>query len=99
MNRVINTALVLLSVYVFLIRKYGVIPLMTGNIARHAAVGRAKWTAFWNTPVRDHRALVHSASDLIARLREERRRAASIAIGNTLAWYAIEHDKRYGLAA
>lgn len=72
MERLINTALVLVSVYVFMFRKYGMASMFTGKVARHAAVGRAKWTLFWNTPVRDHKDLLHSASDLVARLRAER---------------------------
>lgn len=103
MDRIINTALVLIDVYLWLFKKYGLAMFVTRKACRHAAVGRAKWTAFWNTPVRDHRDLVHSASDLIAKLREERARAASIAFGNAHAKFAIEFDRanpgQYAMAA
>lgn len=99
MERLINTALVLIDVYLWVFKKYGIAAMLNKKVSKHAAVGRAKWTLFWNTPVRSHRQLTHSASELIASLRAERERAASIAIGNFNAWYAIEHDKCYGLAA
>lgn len=75
MDRIVSTALVLIGVVFWMLKKYGAIPLLTGHIARHAGVGRAKWQAFWNVPVRDHRQRTYSASDLIATLRAERSRA------------------------
>lgn len=76
MDRMINTALVVISMYVWVFKKYGLAAMVTKNVCRHAAVGRARWQAFWNVPVRNHRDLAMSASDLIASLRAERARAA-----------------------
>lgn len=99
MDRFINTALVLISVIVWMVKKYGTIPLLTGHLAKHAGVGRAKWTIFWNTPVRDHRQLALNATELITKLRAERERLASIALGNAHAQYAIDYDRYFGLPA
>lgn len=73
MDRIINTALVVTSIYLWAFKKYGVMALFTKKVARHAAVGRAKRT--WLGPVRSHRQLTMSATDLIASLRAERARA------------------------
>jgi hypothetical protein len=75
MERLINTTLLVLSMYLWVFRKYGIASMMNRKVSRHAAVGRAKWRAFWNVPVRDHRQGTFSASDLIASLRAERARA------------------------
>lgn len=97
MDRIVNTALVLIDVYLWLFKKYGLALFVTRKVCRHAAVGRAKWTIFWNTPVRDHRDLVHSASDLITRLREERAIAASKVLIVNIA--PAVHRDRYAMAA
>jgi hypothetical protein len=76
MDRLISTALVVFATYVWVFKKYGAVAMFTKQLAKHAAVGRAKWTIFWNTPVRDHRQLTLTASDLIARLRAERERSS-----------------------
>lgn len=78
MERIISTALVLISIMVWMVKKYGALPLLTGHIAKHAAVGRAKWTFFWNNPVRDHRQRAYSASDLILLLRAERQQTVYV---------------------
>lgn len=74
MDRLIMTALAVIGMYVWVFKKYGIMAMATKKVCRHADVGRAKWQAFWNVPVRDHRQLALSASDLIAKLRAERAR-------------------------
>lgn len=74
MDRLIMTALAVIGTYVWIVKKYGVMVVFTKKVCKHAAIGRAKWTAFWNTPVRDHRDLAMSATELVSRLRAERAR-------------------------
>ncbi len=78
MDRFINTALLIIGILAWMVKKYGTIPLLTGHLARHAAVGRAKWTIFWNTPVRDHRQLTSNAMELVNTLRAERAQAGFV---------------------
>lgn len=91
MDRIINTALLTISMYLWAYKKYGILALATKKVAQHAAVGRAKRT--WFGPVRSHRQLTMSATDLIASLRAERERLTSAAIGNGVAAFAIAYDR------
>lgn len=77
MERLIMTALAVIGTYVWVFKKYGIMAMATKKVCRHAGLGRAKWQAFWNVPVRDHRQLcMESASEMIAKLRAERDPAA-----------------------
>lgn len=74
MERIINAALITVSMYVWVFKKYGILAMFTKKVAKHAAVGRAKHT--WLGPVRSHRGLaMMTASDIVARLKLERARA------------------------
>lgn len=82
MDRLINTALVLVSIAVWMLKTYGALPLMrsmkTGKIAKHAATGHASRRAGMHWLGAGHRPLGHAtpASLVIARLRAERARSA-----------------------
>lgn len=73
MDRIINSALLAIGMYLWVFKKYGIFAMFSKKVAQHAAVGRAKRT--WFGPVRSHRQLAMSATDLIASLRAERARA------------------------
>lgn len=82
MDRIINTALVLLSVVVWMLKTYGALPLVrsmrTGKIAKHAATGHASRRAAMHWLGSGHRleGLRTPASQVIAKLRAERAQAA-----------------------
>lgn len=73
MDRIIDTALMVVGMYLWVFKKYGIFAMFSKKVAQHAAVGRAKRT--WFGPVRSHRQLSLSATDLIASLRAERAQA------------------------
>lgn len=74
MDRLINTALVLISVMAWMYRKYGMLPLLTGKVAKHAACGRASRKAAMHWLGSGHRleGLRTPAAQVIANLRAER---------------------------
>ena len=72
MNRWIATALMVFGVMVWAYKKYGVVALMAKRKCRHAGIGRARRTWFWNRGTLNHRDLMYNASDLVDRLRAER---------------------------
>lgn len=78
MERIVNTALIAIDMYLWIYQKYGIMTLLTKKLSRHAAVGRAKRT--WLGPVQSHRQLTLSATDLIESLRCERIAAAGYAL-------------------
>lgn len=81
MERIIRSGLMIIGIMAWAARKgimlraikrYGLTAVITGKLARHAAIGRAKHQWFWNIPCRNHRNLEMSATELINRLRAER---------------------------
>lgn len=82
MDRIINTALVLVSIVVWMLKTYGTLPLVrsmrTGKIAKHAATGHASRKAGMHWLGSGHRleGLRTPAAEIIANLRAERRQAS-----------------------
>lgn len=78
MDRLINTALVMLSIVVWMLKTYGALPLVrsmrTGKLARHAAMGHASRRAGMHWLGSGHRleGLRTPAAQVLAKLRAER---------------------------